>query len=314
MRLRGRQISWKDLLKTLYREWDTDNVGDTAAALTFFGVLAIFPFFLFVVSVASLILDPARALELTADLRRVAPPAVATILGERLQALSAGSRPGLLTVGALGAIWATSSGVTALMRALNQAYDVKDSRPWWKVRGIALLTTLVGAVLSIVAAALVLATPAVAHAIGGPIETVILWLRFPIAALVMMLVLALLYYFLPDVEQDFRFITPGSVTGVLIWIAASVGFSLYVQSFGSYEVTYGALGGVVVLLLWMWISSMAVLLGAEINAVIEHLSPEGKRAGAKELEDRGPDAPKSVKRPRSPEAASGERPPGERAG
>lgn len=287
MRLPGRDIGWKEFLRTLWREWDTDNVGDIAGALTFSAVLALFPFLLFVVSLASLFLDPAQALLLTAELQRIAPSAVATILGERLQSLSAGSRPGLLTMSAIGAIWAASGGVTALMRALNQAYDVPERRSFWKVRGIAVLTTLVAAVLSIVAAVIAIATPALAGAIGGPLETLILWLRIPLAALIMMLVLALLYYFLPDVEQDFRFITPGSVTAVILWVLASLGFSLYVSNFGSYEVTYGALGGVIVLLLWMWISSQAVLLGAEINAVIEHLSPEGKRPGARSFGEAG---------------------------
>jgi len=182
------------------------------------------------------------------------------------------------------------------MRALNQAYDVEESRSFWKVRGIALLATLIAAALSILAAVIAIATPVVADAIGGPIGTAILWLRIPVAGLIMMLVLALLYYYLPDVEQEFRFITPGSVAAVILWLLASLGFSLYVSRFGSYEVTYGALGGVIVLLVWMWISSQAVLLGAEINAVIEHLSPEGKRTGARRLRDAGEDAPKTAKR------------------
>ena len=296
MRLPGRGIRWSDFFRTLWREWDTDSVGDIAGALTFFAVLAIFPFLVFVVSLASLFLDPSEALSLTAELRRVAPGAVADILGERLQALSAGAPPGLLTVSALGAIWAASGGITALMRALNQAYDVKESRSFWKVRGLAILATLIAAALSILAAVIAIATPAVADAIGGPIATVILWLRIPVAGFIMMLVLALLYYYLPDVEQDFRFITPGSVSAVILWLLASLGFSFYVSSFGSFEVTYGALGGVIVLLLWMWISAQAVLLGAEINAVIEQLSPEGKRTGARRLRDAGEDAPKTAKR------------------
>ena len=127
---------------------------------------------------------------------------------------------GLLTVGGVGAVWAASGGVVALMKALNTTYGVEESRPFWKVRGIALLTTLGAAVISIVAAALAVAAPAVAGKLGEPFSTLIVWLRLPFAGLMMMLVWALLYYALPDVKQKFKFITPGSVVGVIIWLLA----------------------------------------------------------------------------------------------
>jgi membrane protein len=267
--LPGRDIGWKGFLIALKRAWEEDNVGDVARALTFSGVLAIFPFLLFVVALASLILDPALATAITDQLYEVAPAAVADILGSRLQALSRGAPPGLLTLSGAGAVWAASGGVAALMRALNTAYNARESRPWWKVRAIALLTTVAGAILSIVAALVVVATPALADALGGgPVAELFVWLRLPVAAGLMILVLALLYHLLPDVRLPFRLITPGSVVAVVIWLAASVGFSIYVANFGSYEITYGALGGVIVLLVWMWISAQAILLGAEINAVL----------------------------------------------
>ena len=107
----------------------------------------------------------------------------------------------------------------------------------------------------------------------------VLWLRLPVAGLLMMAVWAMIYYVLPDVEQKFKFITPGSVVGVLLWLLASAGFSMYVKNFGSYDVSYGALGGVIVMLMWMWISAQVILIGAEINAILEHKSPEGKVSG-----------------------------------
>jgi membrane protein len=167
-------------------------------------------------------------------------------------------------------------------------------------------------VLFIAATVIAIATPAVAHAVGDPLGTVILWLRIPVAAVIMLFVIACLYYFLPDVEQQFKFITPGSAVAVVVWILASLGFSLYVTHFGSYEVVYGALGSVIVLLLWLWISAFVMLVGAEINAVIEHYSPEGKRTGAKSMADKGADVPASAKdsgdcatraRPTSPRGA-----------
>ncbi|WP_437305662.1 YihY/virulence factor BrkB family protein [Sorangium sp. So ce388] len=294
MHLPGKEIPWKDFLNDIKQEWVKDKVDTVAAALAFFGVLAIFPFLLFAVALAGLVIDPAESARLISELYRVAPPAVANILGERLHALTEGQSPGLLTVGALGAVWAASGGVIALMDALNSAYGVEDSRSFLKRRGISLLVTLGGAVLLAIASALTVAAPAVAEHLG-PFGTLLLWLRVPVSALIVMAVLATLYYVLPDVEQTFKFITPGSVVAVVIWVIASLGFSFYVSRFGSYEVSYGALGGVIVLLLWSWISSMAVLLGAEINAIIEHRSPDGKRTGAKDASDTGADVPKTEK-------------------
>ncbi|WP_437633300.1 YihY/virulence factor BrkB family protein [Sorangium sp. So ce854] len=294
MHLPGKEIPWKEFLNDIKQEWVKDKVDTVAAALTFFGVLSIFPFLLFAVALTGLVIDPAESARLIRELYQVAPPAVANILGERLQALTEGQSPALLTVGALGAVWAASGGVVALMDALNSAYGVEDSRSFVKRRGIALLVTLGAAVLVTIASALAVATPAIAKHLG-PLGTLILWLRVPVSMLIVMSVLAALYYVLPDVEQKFKFITPGSVVAVVIWAIASMGFSFYVSRFGSYEVSYGALGGVIILLLWMWISSMAVLLGAEINAIIEHRSPDGKRTGAKECSDTGMDVPKTEK-------------------
>lgn len=294
MHLPGREIPWKDFLNDIKQECIKDKVDTVAGALTFFGVLAIFPFLLFAVALAGLVIDPAQAEALIRELYRVAPPAVADILSQRIQGLTAGQSPALLTLGALGAIWAASGGVTALMDALNTAYGVEDQRSFVKRRGIALLVTIGGAVLLTIASALTVATPAIAEHLG-PLGPVVLWLRLPVSAVIVMLVLAVLYYVLPDVEQEFRFITPGSVVAVVIWAIASMGFSYYVSKFGKYDVSYGALGGVIILLLWMWISSMAVLLGAEINAILEHRSPDGKRTGAKSMADTGGDVPKAAK-------------------
>jgi membrane protein len=281
MVLPGKGMSWKEFFKALKNEWTRDKVSDTAGALTFFGVLALFPFLLFLVSLASVIIDPAQAETLIQQLSKVAPREVVSILGDRIHALAENNSVGLLTVGGLGAVWAASGGVVALMSALNTTYGVTESRPFWKVRGIALLTTLGAAIVSIIAAALAVAAPAVADKLGEPFSTLIVWLRLPFAGLLMMCVWAVLYYVLPDVKQNFKFITPGSVVGVIIWVLASWGFSMYVANFGTYDVNYGAIGGVIVFLLWMWITSQVILLGAEINAILEHRSPEGKSPGEK---------------------------------
>lgn len=306
MRFPGHGMTWKEFLTALKNEWTKDRVSDVAGMVTFFGLLALFPFLLFLVALAGILIDPAQATQLIDQLSRIAPGPVTQILGERVRSLADSKSTGLLTVSALVAIWSASGGISALMRALNTTYGVQESRKFWKTRGIALGMTLFAAGAALVAALLAVAAPPLAKAVGGPLGTLLLWARLPVAGLMMMLLWACLYYFLPDVEQQFRFITPGSVVGVVLWLVASWGFSVYVANFGKYEVTYGALGGMVVMLVWMWISSQVVLLGAEINAVLEHRSPAGKDPGARRIGEKsdhkktdpvGEQRPKVIRRP-----------------
>jgi membrane protein len=287
MRFPGNGMSWKEFLVGLKDEVSKDNVTDMAGAVTYYAFTALFPFLLFLVALASVIISPPQAEQLVQQLSQVAPGAVTQIVGDRIRQLGQQQNVTLLGFGALGAIWAASGAVTALMRALNTAYDVKESRPFWKTRGVAILMTVFAGVLALLAGLVAIAAPPLAYAVGGPIGMAIVWLRLPVAGLVMMLLWAVVYYVLPDVEQDFKFITPGSVGGVLLWLLASWGFSLYVSHFGSYDKTYGSIAGIIVLLLWIWISALVLLVGAEVNALIEHRSPEGKREGAKSLADTG---------------------------
>jgi membrane protein len=287
MRLPGDGMSWKEFGLGLKKEITDDSVTDLAATVTYYGVLALFPFLLFLVALASVVITPDQAQQLVQQLSQVAPPAVTQIVGDRIQQLAAGGNVGLVGFGALGALWAASGATLAMMRALNACYDVTESRPFWKVRGTSLLMTIVSTVLALVAALVAIAAAPIADAVGGPVGTAVTWLRLPVAGVVMMFLWAVLYYALPDVQQSFKFITPGSVVGVILWVVASWAFSKYVANFGSYDKTYGSIAGVIVLLLWMWISSLVMLVGAEINAFVEHRSPEGKREGAKSRHDTG---------------------------
>src|SRR5512138_272518 len=280
-------MSWKEFGKGLYAEFSRDNVTDLAATVTYYGVLALFPFVLFLVALAGLFITPSDAEKIVNQLAAVAPGAATQIIGDRIRQLGQGQSVTLVGFGAVGALWAASGGVTAVIRALNVTYDVQEGRPFWKVRGIAVLMTIVAGVLGLAAALVAIGAGPLGDRIGGPVGVAMAWLRLPVAGIVMMFLWAVMYWALPDVEQDFKFITPGSVIGVVLWVLASYGFSKYVGHFGSYDKTYGALGGVIVLLLWMWISSLVLLLGAEINAFIEHRSPEGKREGAKDLSETG---------------------------
>lgn len=283
MRIPGTNLSFREFFRDFGKAWSKHDLSTVAGALTYFGFLSIFPFLLFLVALASVIITPTEAEKLIAELRNVAPPDVADILGARIHSLSQSGSPGLLTVGALGALWAASGAVSTLIDVINRAYGVKESRPYWKVKGLAILVTIAAAVLTIIGAVLVVATPAVAHALSDTLGTVIGYAGYPVGFIVMIGAIVLLYYVLPDVKQRFRFILPGAILAGLLWLGVSVGFSVYVRYFGNYEKTYGTLGGIIIFLIWMYLSSLTVLIGAEVNAIIEHASPKGKTKGEREL-------------------------------
>jgi len=265
----GREIGWKQFGKQLAHDWSEDSVGTTAAALTYYAVMALFPFLLFLVALASVVLDPHNTANLIQQVGGAAPPQVTQIVGDRLEALAHSPSGGLLTIGIIGAFWSASGAVTSVMEALNRCYDVRETRPFWKRRGLALVVTLAVAIIAIIAVAIMFAVPIVAHFIGGWLGTVITWVRFPIAGVIVMLLWALLYWALPNVKPHrFQLVSFGSVVGVIIWLLASWGFGEYVRHSHSYEATYGTVGGMIVLLVWMYISSVVVLLGAEMNKVL----------------------------------------------
>lgn len=268
MLIPGRDIPWKKVFKHLIDEFQHDAVDDVAATITFYSVAAMFPFLVFMVGLVSKVVSWDTIDDLMRQLSKVAPREVVTIVSDRLVTLKTHPAGGLLTLSFIGVIWASSAGVSSLIPALNRAYDVVETRPFWKRRLLSIVVTLVMGVLSIGLSLIAVAIPALAHWIGGTLGTVIDWLRLPLSGFGMMFVWALLYRYLPNVKPRFQPVTPGSVVGVLLWVGASWGFGQYVQHFGSYEATYGALGGVIVLLLWMWVSTMALLLGAEINKVL----------------------------------------------
>ncbi|WP_246357658.1 YihY/virulence factor BrkB family protein [Pyxidicoccus fallax] len=249
-------------------EWRRNKLSDAAAALTFYGVLALFPFLLLIVALAGLVIQPSRVEALVGALGREVPPAFSQLVYAQLAQLTSGPGTGMLTFSALASVWSATVGVVSLITALNAASGVTESRPRWKVLGMALGMTLAGAVLAPLAGLIAVAAPALASRLGEPWMTLAGWLRFPFATLLMMSFWAILYSVLPDTRRRFKLFTPGSVAGVLVWLAASQGFSFYVSRFSTFGISYGALGAIIVLLLWMWISALALLLGAEINAVL----------------------------------------------
>jgi membrane protein len=215
------------------------------------------------------------------------PAEVLRFLAEQLTRVSNADSGGILTLGILGAVWSSSAAVVAIVGALNRAYDIDEGRPWWKVRLIALGLTVALAATILVAFSLIVAGPTVAEQLGrtlgfGPaFEWSWKILQWPLAFFLVSTAFGVVYYFAPDAEQEWVWITPGAVLATLLWLAVSLGFKFYVARFTDYNATYGAVGGVVVLLLWFYLSGLAVLVGAEMNAEIEHASPSGKARGEK---------------------------------
>jgi membrane protein len=285
-------LTWLQLTKRVWKAMDSehDDTFGRAAELAYYFFLAVFPGLLFLLTILGIVAGshPEVRDTLLQYAGRAVPPEAWAIVQKTLQETARAANGWKLIVGLLGALWSASAGVSSLMTVLNFAYHVKDRRPWWKSRLVIapLLTTALGvlmfAALAIILFGNIAATWAGAHGLGA--AAVITWkiLQWPIALFFVVLGFAALYYFAPDVEdQKWYWITPGSVIGVFLWVAASAAFRAYLHFFNSYSATYGSLGAVIVLMLWFYISALAFLIGAEINAEIESAAAEHGRADAK---------------------------------
>ncbi|HEX6585547.1 MAG TPA: YihY/virulence factor BrkB family protein [Solirubrobacterales bacterium] len=279
--------SWRAVVKRSVAEFRDDNLTDWAAALTYYGILAIFPAILALVSVLGLIGSNATQ-PLLDNLAAVAPGPAQEMLTSAVGNLqeSRGAAGLMLIVGLALALWSASSYVAAFMRASNDIWDVEEGRPIWRTLPTRVLTTLALLLMLAAVAVGVTFTGGLAEAAGevlGVEGTALdVWdiVKWPVIILAVMTMLALLYWAAPNVKHPgFRWISPGSVIGVTLWIIASAGFAIYVANFSSYNATYGALGGLIVFLIWLWITNIAVLFGAEVNAEIEreHRIDQGMR-------------------------------------
>jgi membrane protein len=269
--------SWWGVLKRSVREFKDDNLTDWAAALTYYGILSIFPALLVLVSVLGLIGSSATQ-PLLDNLGKVAPgPAqeIATSAINNLQG-SQGAAGVIFIVGLAGALWSASGYVAAFMRASNRIYDIDEGRPVWKTVPTRVVLTLVLLLLLALSAVAVTLTGGLAKEVGGVLglsdTAITVWniAKWPVLLLVVSFMFALLYWAAPNVRHPgFRWVTPGGVLAVIGWVIASLAFALYVANFGSYNKTYGALAGPIVFLVWLWISNIMVLLGAEVNAELQ---------------------------------------------
>ena len=269
--------SWSGVLKRTVREFKEDELVDRAAALTYYGVLAIFPAILALVSILGLVGQSATQ-PLIDNLDKVAPgPAkeIFTTAVDNLQK-SRGTGGLFFVVGLALALWSASGYVAAFMRASNAIYEVEEGRPIWKKGPVRLGVTLVLVILLAVSALAVVLTGGLAQRAGdvfGVGESAVrVWdvVKWPVLVLIVSFMFALLYWAAPNVKQPgFRWVSPGGVVAVILWLVASAAFAVYVANFGSYNKTYGALAGVVIFLVWLWLSNIAVLLGAEFNAEVQ---------------------------------------------
>jgi membrane protein len=269
--------SWRGVVRRAMREYSDDNVTDWAAALTYYGVLSIFPMLLALVSLLGLFGQSATQAILD-NLSSIAPGPAKDILTQAVTNLqkSQGAAGVLFVVGLAVALWSASGYVGAFMRASNAIWDVEEGRPAWKTIPLRLAVTALLLVLMTASALAVVVTGPLAKRLGDVVglgnTAVMVWdiAKWPVLVLVVSLMIALLYYASPNVRHPkFQWVSPGSLLAVLLWIAASALFAFYVANFGSYNKTYGALGGVIVFLTWLWITNNVILLGAEVNAEIE---------------------------------------------
>jgi membrane protein len=266
--------SWFGVLKRTVAEFRADNLTDWAAALTYYGIQALFPALLVLVSLVGLA-GAGTAQSLIDNIASSAPGSAKDIITSSIRNLQAskGSAGILFVVGMAGALWSASAYVGAFSRASNAIYEVGEGRPFWKLRPQQVLITLVMVVLLAVSAIAVVVTGGLAEQVGKLVgvgsTAVTIWdiAKWPVLVVLVSIMIAVLYWAAPNVKQPgFRWISPGSLLAVVVWLIASAAFALYVANFSSYNKTYGSLGGVIAFLVWLWISNVAVLLGAEFDA------------------------------------------------
>ena len=291
-------LSVGELGKRVYKEAWTDEIMDRAAGLAYYFLFALFPALLFLTSLLGMLPVPDLMNRMMSYVEQTLPGDAASMIQKTLGEIVRGARGGLLSVGALAALWAASAGLASMMTALNVAYDVEDSRPWWKRRAIAVGLTLALSLLILSAMVLLVFGGAIGRFLGNTVGlgnlAVTLWniAQYPIAIAFVVLGIALLYYAAPAVEhRTWYWVTPGSIVATVAWIAISLGLRFYVSNFGNYSATYGSIAGVILLMLWLYITGLVMLLGAEINSEIEHAAAARGAPTAKAEGEKSPGVP-----------------------
>jgi membrane protein len=284
-----RTFTRKDQLIRFYNKINDDHVFNGAAALAYYSLFSFFPGMIFLLTIVPYLPIDNLHQAIMEFLAQVMPSQVTKQLEGIIAEITLNKRSGLLSIGAILTLWSASSGMYALMEQLDMTYEVKEQRPFWKARGLAILLTMLLGVMVLVSFALIVLGGVVqtylANYLGQSDAMLVLFqvFRWVIIFTLLTLSFAVTYYFGPDVEQRFKFITPGALFGVVVLVGATLLFRFYVENFGDYAATYGSLGAVIVLMLLLYIGGLVVLVGSSINAMIEHKSPDGKNLGEKTL-------------------------------
>lgn len=278
-------LSWTELGRRLWKEIQDDEVLGRGAQLAYYFLLALFPMLLFLTALLGLFPVNTSTSTLLQYAEEFLPADAIGILQRYLDNVVQGSGKDILSLGILGALWVSSSGITAIIDALNVAYDTTETRPFWKVRLTGILLTIGLAGFVILSAVLVLFGGQMAEwaseflGLGALFELTWKVLQWPLAFMLMVSAIGIIYYVCPNVKQEWRWVTPGAVVAVILWLCVSLAFKLYVTNFGNYNAAYGSIGGVIVLMLWLYLSGTVILLGGEINAEIEAAARDHARQG-----------------------------------
>jgi membrane protein len=280
-------LSVAELGRRVYNEMGKDEVTDRAAALAYYFLFALFPSLLFLTSLLGMLPLGGLMERLIAYADQAMPGDAARIVRTTFEEIQAGARGGLLSFGVLGALWAGSNGMASVMTALNAAYGVEDARPWWRRRLLSIALTFGFALFIILGLVLIVFGPRIGEALAGRLGLgtlfTVAWnvLYLPVVIFFVLVGIAMVYYFAPAAKQHWHWVTPGSVVGLVLWLGMSYGLRFYVSNFADYGATYGSIGGVILLMLWLYLSGLVLLIGAEINSEIEHAAAERGAATAK---------------------------------
>jgi membrane protein len=306
-------LGWKELGKRVYAEVVDDDVLGRSAQLAYYFLLALFPALLFLTSLLGYLAGADSQLRqgLFNSLAAVLPGDASQLVAKTVTDVTQSSGGGKLSFGILATLWAASNGMGAISESLNAAYDLKETRPWWKVRLTAVGLTLALTLLIVTALVLVLYGGDIADAVsikvglGSAFATAWKILQWPLVLVFVLLAFALIYYFGPDArDQDWKWITPGAVVGVVLWLLISFGFKAYLSYFNSYSATYGSLGAVIILMLWFYFTGTAILVGGEMNSEVEN---EMAKHGAPDAKEKGEKAPGQKERGGAARVAEGRR-------
>jgi len=296
------KIGYLDLGKQVYRKMVDDDCSEHAAAMAYYFLFALFPFFLFLTTLIGLLPIPHLLDYMLEHAATMMPGQAFDLIKDNIKALFMNKKQGLLSLGFVLALWSSSNAIVSIMDAINKVYEVKEGRPFWKFRGTALLLVIGLSLLMLLATTLVMFGTRIGEIVAEMVNFgnvfKVCWdiMLVPVSLFLLILSLAVMYFFAPDVEQQWKWISPGAVVAIPAWIVMSLAFSFYINNFGSYDKTYGSIGAVIVLLLWLYLSGFIILMGAVINAVVEHNSQQGKQAGEKIEGEK--EAPPEVKQAR----------------